>query len=156
GAEAMPRTQVTRGAALSDACFKNARFVAGVFIALFCLWLSSCALIIPQTVALREGGRPAGLPERAEMTQVPFFPQEDYQCGPAALATNLAYLGRKLTPDDLVDEVYLPQRRGSLQVEMLAAARRRGAVSYQLAPRFEDLLREVGAGNPVIVLQDYG
>jgi tetratricopeptide (TPR) repeat protein len=29
-------------------------------------------------------------------------------------------------------------------------------LSYQLAPRFENLLREVAAGTPVIVLQDYG
>lgn len=87
---------------------------------------------------------------------MPFFPQIDYQCGPAALATTLADLGVKVTPDDLVSQVYLPARQGSLQVEMLAAPRRYGMVSYQLAPRFEDLLREVAAGTPVIVLQDYG
>jgi len=29
-------------------------------------------------------------------------------------------------------------------------------VSYQLAPRYEDVLRELSAGNPVIVLQDLG
>jgi tetratricopeptide (TPR) repeat protein len=29
-------------------------------------------------------------------------------------------------------------------------------VSYQLAPRFEDLLREVAAGTPVVVLQNLG
>jgi len=39
---------------------------------------------------------------------------------------------------------------------MLASARRNGMVAYQLAPRFEDLLREIAAGFPVIVLQDYG
>ena len=39
---------------------------------------------------------------------------------------------------------------------MLAAPRRYGMVSYQLAPRLENLLREVAAGIPVIVLQDYG
>jgi tetratricopeptide (TPR) repeat protein len=39
---------------------------------------------------------------------------------------------------------------------MLAAPRRHGLVSYQLAPRFEDLLRELAAGNPVIVLQNLG
>jgi hypothetical protein len=33
-----------------------------------------------------------------------------------------------------VPQVYLPARKGSLQVEMLAAARRHGLVSYQLAP----------------------
>jgi tetratricopeptide (TPR) repeat protein len=39
---------------------------------------------------------------------------------------------------------------------MLAAARRYGMVSFPLAPRFPDLLRELAAGNPVIVLQDLG
>ena len=52
--------------------------------------------------------------------------------------------------------MYLPARKGSLQIEMMAAVRRYGMVSYQLAPRFEDLLREIAAGIPVIVLQDYG
>src|SRR5258706_597761 len=59
-------------------------------------------------------------------------------------------------PDDLVPEVYLPSRFGSLQVEMAATPRRHGIVSYKLKPRYEDLLREVAAGNPVIVLLDYG
>jgi tetratricopeptide (TPR) repeat protein len=66
----------------------------------------------------------------------------------------LAASGVKVTPEDLLPQVYLPERKGSLQVEMLAAARRHGVVSYQLAPRFEDLLRELAAGNPVIVLQN--
>ena len=61
-----------------------------------------------------------------------------------------------MTPEDLAPEVYLPARKGSLQVEMLAAARRHGMVSYLLAPRLLDLLREVAAGNPVIVLQNLG
>jgi tetratricopeptide (TPR) repeat protein len=99
---------------------------------------------------------PEGLPQRVELTNVPFFPQLDYQCGPAALATALGAFGAKVTPEDLVSQVYLPERKGSLQVEMLAAARRHGMVSYLLQPRFEDLLREVAAGNPVIVLQNLG
>ena len=39
---------------------------------------------------------------------------------------------------------------------MLAAARSYGLVSWKLAPRFEDLLREVQSGTPVITMQDYG
>jgi tetratricopeptide (TPR) repeat protein len=62
----------------------------------------------------------------------------------------------KVTPEELVPQVYLPERKGSLQVEMLAAARRHGLVSYQLAPRLEDLLREIAAGTPVILLQNLG
>ncbi|MCM2252498.1 MAG: PA2778 family cysteine peptidase, partial [Ramlibacter sp.] len=33
---------------------------------------------------------------------------------------------------------------------------RYGRISYQLAPSYADLLREVAAGNPVVVLQDVG
>jgi tetratricopeptide (TPR) repeat protein len=87
---------------------------------------------------------------------VPFFPQTEYQCGPAALATVLANAGVKVTPEDLVSQVYIPERKGSLQIEMIAAARRHGMVSYVLMPRFEDMLRELAAGNPVIVLQNIG
>ncbi len=133
--------------------FRTARLAAGIFLA--AAFLGGCSMVLPQTEAMRQT-RPVGLPDRTELAKVPFFPQKDALCGPSSLATVLADAGVKVTPDDLVSQVYLPGRQGSLQVEMLAAARRYGIVSYQLAPRFEDLLREVAAGNPVIVLQDYG
>lgn len=119
------------------------------------LLLGGCAQLVPQTMALRAGW-PAGVPQTVELTSVPFFPQDEYQCGPAALATLLADTGLDITPESLVPQVYLPARHGSLQVEMLAAARRHGRVAYVLAPRYADLLREVAAGNPVLVLQDVG
>ncbi len=119
------------------------------------LLVSGCASLWPQTAELREA-LPRGLPERVELEKVPFFPQLEYQCGPAALATALVSSGIKVTPDELVSQVYLPGRKGSLQVEMLAAARRHGRVSYQLAPRLEDVLREIAAGTPVILLQNFG
>jgi len=132
---------------------RNARLTAGVLLS--AALASGCALVIPQTVELHDAW-PAGLPANAELADVPFLPQDEYQCGPAALATTLIYAGVKVTPEDLVSQVYLPARRGSLQVEMLAAPRKYGIVSYKLAGRFEDVLREVAAGNPVIVLQDFG
>src|SRR5262249_45038172 len=109
----------------------------------------------PQTKSLAQG-RIAGLPPARELVAVPFFPQSDYECGPAALATVMVAAGVKVTPEELVPEVYLPERKGSLQVEMLAAPRRHGLVSYQPAPSYADLLREVAAGTPVIVLQKLG
>jgi hypothetical protein len=132
---------------------RNARPAAGVFIFVLATLLSGCAGLVPQTKELsEEKTADIGLPEKTELTQVPFFPQDDYQCGPSALATTLAAYGAKVTPEDLVAQVYLPERKGSLQVEMLAAARRHGMVSYLIAPRFKDMLQEVAAGNPVIVL----
>ena len=132
---------------------RNARALAGVFVSACALALAGCSSLWPQSAKLAEG-LPAGIPERVELTEVPFYPQKEYQCGPAALATALGASGVKVTPDELVPQVYLPARKGSLQVEMMAAARRHGLVSYQLAPRFDDLLREIAAGTPVIVLQN--
>ncbi|MGE5130364.1 MAG: PA2778 family cysteine peptidase [Sphingomonadaceae bacterium] len=85
---------------------------------------------------------------------MPFYPQEDHQCGPAALATALGAQGIELSPDALAPEVYLPGREGSLAAEMLGATRRQGLVAYPLRPQLEDVLREIAAGTPVIVLQN--
>jgi tetratricopeptide (TPR) repeat protein len=135
----------------------NARLAAGVFVLALAALASGCAsLVVPQTTVLRESGPPAGLPASVELDAVPFFPQDEYQCGPAALATVLANAGVKVTPLELVPQVYLPARKGSLQVEMLAAARRNGLVAYRLAPTYEAMLREIAAGTPVIVLQNLG
>ncbi|HYD63800.1 MAG TPA: PA2778 family cysteine peptidase [Noviherbaspirillum sp.] len=94
------------------------------------------------------------LPPRAELAATPFFPQERYQCGPAALAMSLAAVGIDVTPDALKAQVYVPQREGSLQPEMLAAARRNGAVAMTIPPSLDALLTELAAGHPVLVLQN--
>src|ERR1700682_5879059 len=117
---------------------RTARLAAGVLLS--AALASGCALVIPQTVELHDAW-PAGLPAHAELAAVPFLPQDEYQCGPSSLATVLSHAGVKITPEDLVSQVYLPGRRGSLQVEMLAAPRKYGIVSYQLARRFLAVLR---------------
>ena len=96
------------------------------------------------------------IPTQVELTDVAFFPQEDYQCGPAALATVLTQRSINITPDALVDQVYLPQRKGSLQVEMVAAARNNGLLVYPLKPKLDAVMVEVAAGNPVLILQNRG
>ena len=108
--------------------------------------LSACATITAQP------------PDEAasELTTVPFFPQEAYQCGPAALATLLVHSGVAITPEALVPQVYLPGRGGSLQVELLAATRRSGRIPFTLQGRPAALFEELEAGNPVLVLQNLG
>ncbi|WP_417546247.1 PA2778 family cysteine peptidase [Marinobacter sp.] len=88
------------------------------------------------------------------LNQIPFHPQEQYQCGPASLAMMLNAQDVEATPDELVDRVYLPQRKGALQVEMVAAARQYGMLVYPLEPELEHVLKEVRAGHPVLVLQN--
>ena len=114
--------------------------------------LSGCAVQRPTLRSLPV----AGIPQQVELTGTPFFPQSDYQCGPAALATVLAASGVATTPDALVPKVYLPGRKGSLQLELVAAARQFDRVAYVLEPDFAQLVAEVAAGRPVLVLQNLG
>ena len=79
--------------------FRIARFTAGIFF--LTAGLGGCALLVPQTEALRQA-MPVGLPDRIELSEVPFFPQKDYQCGPAALATVLAKFEPAPAPIHLV------------------------------------------------------
>jgi tetratricopeptide (TPR) repeat protein len=98
----------------------------------------------------------AGLPPRAELTATPFYPQTEHQCGPAALATLLGAAGHAVEPAALAAEVYLPGREGALQPELAAAVRARGLLAYELGPELGEILAEVAAGRPVLILQRLG
>ncbi len=102
---------------------------------------------------------PTGLPRAGapvELTGTPFYPQERYQCGPAALATALGASGWRVEPDALVKDVYLPGRRGSLQAELVATTRRYERVAVPLDPRLDAVIAELRAGQPVLLLQNLG
>ncbi len=116
------------------------------------LSLAGCSVLSP---AERQALVDRGLPPQAQVS-APFFAQEQYQCGPAALATLLVWSGVATTPESLTGEVYLPGREGSLQVELLAASRRAARIPYVLRPELEPMLREVAAGHPVLVLENLG
>ena len=97
-----------------------------------------------------------GSPQRVELEATPFFPQQQYQCGPAALATVLAAAAVEVTAESLVPEVYLPGRQGSLQPELVATTRRHDRVPYILPPTVDALLATLDGGLPVLVLQKLG
>jgi len=124
--------------------------LAGFFVCVS-LWLVGCAS--PQVGGLAQQW-PAELPNQALIKSVPFFPQEDYECGPAALAMVMQSAGLAVLPEQLVEQVYMPGRKGSLQTELLVASRRHGLPAYVLQPTVEAVLREVAAGNPVLVFQN--
>lgn len=99
---------------------------------------------------------PADLPRTVHLADTPFFAQTELQCGPATLATLLQAIGRKVSPAELSPQLFVPERGGSLQIEMLAAPRRHDALAVRLPQRLEALLRELAAGHPVGVMQNLG
>jgi tetratricopeptide (TPR) repeat protein len=116
------------------------------------LWtLAGCAT--PHTDRLLDAG--AALPPRAEVAEVPFFPQEESWCGPAALAMALSWSGLPVTQEEVAVQVYTPGREGTLRSDMLAAARRNGRLAVPVAT-LSDLAAELAAGHPVVVFQNLG
>lgn len=118
-------------------------------LVLLALLITGCASHSPWPAQFPATGQAPVL-----VADVPFHPQERYQCGPAALAMMLNAQGIAADPDDLVERVYIPQRQGSLQVEMVAAARQFGLLAYPLEPELTAVLTELEAGHPVLVLQN--
>lgn len=116
---------------------------------LLLLLLGGCA-IGPERQALQAAGAPV------ELVEVPFFAQAQYHCGPAALATVLVQSGVAVTPEQLVAQVYVPDRQGSLQQEILSATRRQGRVPYLLPPRLDPMLAELQDGKPILLLENRG
>ena len=114
--------------------------------------LSACAgrspMVMPEATEL------AHLPDRILLQDVPFHAQDAYQCGPASLAMVLNHRGIAASPDELKDRVYLPERKGTLQVEMISAARERDLLVYPLDKELHSILTELAAGNPVLVMQN--
>jgi tetratricopeptide (TPR) repeat protein len=64
--------------------------------------------------------------------------------------------GAHVTPEELVPQVYLPGREGSLQAEIAGAVRRHGLLAVPVQPSLDALLAEIAAGHPVLVLQNLG
>lgn len=110
---------------------------------------TGCATTRGRTVA------PVTPPAGASVIFVPFHAQQDHQCGPAALAMTLGWSGASVTPLELANEVYTSGRKGSLQPDLVAAARRHDRIAYVIDGR-DELVAELAAGNPVIVLQNLG
>jgi tetratricopeptide (TPR) repeat protein len=108
----------------------------------------------PQSDRLSAAGAAGSdLPVRAELADVPFYPQEDDYCGPASLAMVLAWGGVAADQDEIAAEIYTPGRDGTLANDMLGGARRNGRLAVKIAG-LDHVLAEIAAGHPVIVFQN--
>ena len=65
---------------------------------------------------------PQDLPSDIKL-DVPYIEQTDNYCGPSSLAMVANYYGKNITAEEISNLVYTPNKKGSLQIEMQAAAR---------------------------------
>ena len=87
---------------------------------------------------------------------VPFFPQVIYQCGPASLAGVLNYWKVNVTPDDIAEEIYSKSAKGTLDIDMVLYAQKKGLQAIPSKGTIKYLRDNIDLGYPVIVLVDYG
>ncbi len=60
------------------------------------------------------------------------------------------------TPDELTPQVYVPERRGSFAIELIAAVRSHQRLPYSIAPSIDDAITQLAAGHPVLILENLG
>lgn len=137
------------GGPAANAAIRARSRIAAAGLCLAAAMLSGGCAVNP-ALRIAEAAPQAG-PLRVE---VPFHPQTGYQCGPAALGTVLGASGVETSPEALAPQVYLPGRRGSLQLELVAATRRAGRIPYVIDGTPQALFAELAQGRPVLVLQN--
>ena len=122
---------------------------AGILVAAF-LCSGCTAMFIADQVVPKE---PQHLPDDIRI-DVPYIEQTDNYCGPASLAMVANYYGINATPNEIASLVYIPERKGTLQIEMTAATRNLDLVPYTMQMDLEALRAEINAERPVIVLRN--
>ncbi|WP_448249033.1 PA2778 family cysteine peptidase [Thalassotalea agariperforans] len=131
---------------------KKSILKAGIIVSFF--MLCGCATP-PQTQHLLNSP-PPHLPASANINNLPFYPQQAYYCGPTTLAEIFEFNGIKLSPEEIAPQLFIPGRKGSLQLEMIAAIRQQGLLAYSERSHLEQLITLVNLNIPIIVLQNLG
>ncbi len=87
---------------------------------------------------------------------VPFYAQPENQCGPATLAAVLNYYGAAVTRDEIATEIFSKSAKGTLDLDMLIYARKKGLAAEQYPGSIDDIKAKIDIRKPLIVLVDLG
>lgn len=123
---------------------------------IYCILFLLSALVLYSCAAAPErAGAPSGA-GAVVIDKVPFHAQEVYQCGPASLAGVLNFWSVAATPEEIAREIYSASARGTLTLDMILYAQKRGLAAQHYTGSWDDLTRKIDSGQPLIVLVDNG
>ncbi|GAC1627292.1 MAG: hypothetical protein NVS9B10_16100 [Nevskia sp.] len=114
------------------------------------LLLAACAAQGPGLAQFGAGS------ERLELKDTAFFPSEERYAAAAALATLLYTDGVRVGPESVAPKLGAAGGAVELQPALRAAAGSFDRLAYVLAPKLDDLIKELAAGHPVLVLLNLG
>lgn len=86
---------------------------------------------------------------------VPFFPEDDKLCGPAAIASVMGYYGARTGMEE-ARRVYDERLQGSLPMDMLLYAKDKGFYAKYYEGGLEDLKANLASGRPLILFLNMG
>lgn len=107
----------------------------------------------PQSDALTQS-KLVGLPAYHKIDSVPFYPQQDFYCGPTTLAEVFNFHGENLTPSNIAPSTFTPKQQGTFQVEMKVASREHGFLPYSEQATLQQIISLVSDDIPIIVFQN--
>lgn len=87
---------------------------------------------------------------------VPFYPQNESMCGPAAIASVAGFYGDKVTLGEAARGVYLAKLKGTLPVDLLIYAKEKGFNAQYYQGGFKDLMARISEGRPLILFLNLG
>ncbi len=155
----------TSGKALNHICPPGCSVAIRKALRRFALPFRAIAWFIPALLLLAAWGC-AALPEQKPSQEapspmiiiqgVPFFPQEEYQCGPASLASVLQFWRVAVSPESVAADIFSPAARGTLNVDLMIYARKKGLKADYYRGSWDDLREKISGRFPVIVLVDRG
>ncbi|CAG0964230.1 hypothetical protein GPROT1_01050 [Gammaproteobacteria bacterium] len=87
---------------------------------------------------------------------VPFFPQDEYMCGPAALASVIGFYGASSGMDDVAREVYSSKLKGTLPMDLLIYAKGKGFEAKYYRGNLAGLKESLENGAPLILFLNLG
>src|SRR4030043_55537 len=118
----------------------------------------SCLLLLVLPSLFSCAGRPH-FPEGESshiIANVPFHPQEMYQCGPASLSEVISFWGTGVSPEEIAEEIYSTSAKGTLTIDMILYGKKKGFNVSQYQGSFDDIKKNIDSGVPLVVMVDYG
>ena len=103
-------------------------------------WTEKAAEIKPKTI----------------IPNVPFFKQQKYHCGPAALACVYNFLGLEQDVEEISERIYSRKQKGSLNLQLLIDAREQGLTATMHSGSFEKIKDAVDNESPLILMISEG
>jgi len=93
---------------------------------------------------------------RRVVPDVPFHAQDEFQCGPASLATALNALGDPVRPEEIAQAIYKDGARGTLNLDLALYPRTRGFATRWFAGGPGDIVSAVDQGRVLVVMLNQG